>query len=669
MSFDIRRLDNLDYDDIEPIFDEYIRGAIEAFADSPEGEAYAETHDELGGWIGTFIEMAYMYGEFKLPKMTKGDVQIVMENILPRKLTLMNPSEANDAIPELVAFWEFLKREYTLRSAGAIAKYLKSIESQFPQMMSDPGRGGFAKQFFMAGQAAGFDLTTEEGVQAYQEEHNRAIQETGVNPFVSDAASQGNGNSPTALPFPPEMLEMMSGKQLPENINPDDLKKLLSVIGAIASGDTESVQAPPDDNELWGEVRAKQMDASLAEALSDEAIALLTEQTLTETEPGTILHDFQALLDFVGNKGIPVSSKLQQFPAKAIIAFNDQLANPIQVDLKRPVQKSYPPVHGLYMLLRATGLGQLTSSGKKQVMRLNAEVLDSWNQLNLTEKYFTLLEAWLIRSHGEMLGNDRTGGMNEGSRCLQYWRMDKKTQTYKTYTDQDHLNYFPEFHNLALMELFGFVQLTSGKPDAGKGWRVKKVQWLPFGDAMMQAVRNAYVQNGMFWESEHDPTVPFGELHPMVHPYFPEWDNSLEWPQQEFRPGLHTFKVYLGKAWRRIEISGQATLFNLSRLILESVDFDMDHLDRFTYKGLNGRTVEISHPWSEFPPFSDEVLIGDVPIAEGAMMHYVFDFGDWWEFDIQLESVQSGQNQASPGRIIEAHGDAPPQYPDFEDDF
>ena len=79
--------------------------------------------------------------------MTKGDVQTLMEYTLPRKVTIFDPAEAEDTIPELVAFWRFLQREYNLRSAKAIVKCLESLASQFPNMMSDPSRGGIAKTF------------------------------------------------------------------------------------------------------------------------------------------------------------------------------------------------------------------------------------------------------------------------------------------------------------------------------------------------------------------------------------------------------------------------------------------------------------------------------------------------------------------------------------------
>jgi len=104
MPFDINQLNNLDYDEAEPIVSEYIDDLVEQFAKSAEGEAYAQEHPDFGRWIATFTDMSYRYEGFTLPKMTKANAEIVMEHIIPRKLTLVDRSEAEDAIPELVAF-------------------------------------------------------------------------------------------------------------------------------------------------------------------------------------------------------------------------------------------------------------------------------------------------------------------------------------------------------------------------------------------------------------------------------------------------------------------------------------------------------------------------------------------------------------------------------------
>lgn len=185
MTFDIRQLDTLTYDEAEPLFDNYIEGAIEQFANAPEGQAYLEAHPEGIGWIGEFIHLGFVYEGFTLPKMTKGNAQLLLETILPRKITIFDPSDAESAIPELIAFWQFLKREYGFRSASAILKYLETLQPKFSSMMTDPSRGGIAKAFMLMGNQSGFDMTTEEGVQAFQQHYNANLKSNMPDPLTA----------------------------------------------------------------------------------------------------------------------------------------------------------------------------------------------------------------------------------------------------------------------------------------------------------------------------------------------------------------------------------------------------------------------------------------------------------------------------------------------------
>ena len=216
--------------------------------------------------------------------------------------------------------------------------------------------------------------------------------------------------------------------------------------------------------------------------------------------------------------------------------------------------------------------------------------------------------------------------------------------------------------------MFGFLEIESGKPEAGKGWRVKQIARSPFGDAMMQAMVRAFLERGVMWDSETNSALPFNDFQPALQPYFPEWQNVLVIPQYGFRAGMYTFKVSLGKAWRRIALSSDMMMSDLSGLILESVDFDTDHLDMFRYKNQTGRTVEIFHPYADGSPSTDEVRIGDLSLAEGASMTYIFDFGDWWEFAVQLEAIQPDDARSQYAAILESHGKAPPQYPDWDEE-
>lgn len=214
MPFDINQLNNLDYKEAEPLLSDYINCVVEEFTKSPEGEAYTQKHPDFGEWIRTFTEMSYIYEGFTLPEITKANAETVMEHIIPRKLTLMERSEADDAISELVAFWNFLKREYKFRSAEAIITYLVGIEGKFTDWMFDPTKGGMAKSFIMGGMKSGFDMTTQKGMEAYKNAYNQKIlSEQPKNSFMQKLGNLFTGFFPE-VDIPPSIQK--SAKKKPK---------------------------------------------------------------------------------------------------------------------------------------------------------------------------------------------------------------------------------------------------------------------------------------------------------------------------------------------------------------------------------------------------------------------------------------------------------------------
>lgn len=704
MAFNLRQLDNLDYDTVEPLLEDYIYGALEEFANSTIGKAHIEQNPEGGDWIGTFIEFAYRYGGYTLPQMTKANVQEVMEYTLPRKLTLLAPSDTDGAIDELVAFWTFLDEKYKLRHGKAIAKYLRSIETKFPQWMFDPARGGIAKSFLTQGIAAGVDVTSQASLEGFLEQYNRNLPARPPQPPSMPMLPGESFEMTTAPPDMQRAFEQM-GIALPkegEMVNPMEL--VTQFLGGLVQMDPDAAEALMEDlndedtdgvasaAELREELQRLDWDEVIALAPADQAI--LNDQTITDTAPGTILQDLQIALDMLGEKAVPLSGKLQHMPAKVAADINQRLSNPIAIAMQRPVQKSYPNVHGLYLLLRATGLAQVVTQGKTAKLVLNPGTYQLWQQLSPTEKYLSLLEVWFLRSHPEMLGEERSGHMMMGDRCLQAWKWltEKASVTFSDYDAQDQYKYLVGFHNLALMEMFGFIAITPGQPEAKKGWRFKKITATPWGKALMAAFDGASEALVCNWPGVLDPALPLGDLQPLLAPYFPEWQRCLALPTVEFRPGRHGFKVILlngpETVWRRIAMDGEATLAHFSDLIRESVDFDDDHLDMFTYKTPTGITVKASHPFSSGDLYTTEVKIGDLPLPIGGAMEYLYDFGDCWRFEVVLETVEAGPEAESSqavqkvkatkaktakrkppktlGKILETHGEAPEQYPDAD---
>lgn len=407
--------------------------------------------------------------------------------------------------------------------------------------------------------------------------------------------------------------------------------------------------------------------------LSSEYQQTLREQTINEDGPGSVLRDFGTLLDFVGKREIKVSGVHQLLPMSALAELNARLSKPLRVLLRRPQQKSYPHINGLYLLLRASGLSLIEVKGKQHLLALDGEALASWRGLNATECYFTLLEAWLLRGEGEIIGDDRDplGPLFKCSTFMESIPDRGLKVAGDRQAEQITIPYHVGTYNLALLELFGCVSVEEGRPEASKGWAVARVKRTPLGEALFKLLSRHRLATMRFElsEDELEEASAFGALQSLLQPFFPEWRRNLEIPQAALVNGLYVFKVSLSaKVWRLIAIPAALTLDDLSDAILRAYDFDDDHFYQFSYRDRFGVTVQVKHPYLEEPPSTDEVAIGEIPLRPGASMEYLFDFGDEWRFDVKLERIDPADGRIKKPKLLEEHGEAPPQYPNMEED-
>jgi hypothetical protein len=163
--------------------------------------------------------------------------------------------------------------------------------------------------------------------------------------------------------------------------------------------------------------------------------------------------------------------------------------------------------------------------------------------------------------------------------------------------------------------------------------------------------------------------VQFGELQVELQEFFPEWQQNLCLPEIEIQEGTYIFKISLGNVWRRIAIPGIMVLDRLSDVILNSFQFDHDHLYRFIYKGRIGKEMYVNHPYVEDAPFTDEVTVQEVPLRIGASMTFLFDFGDNWQFNVQLERIDPVDPKLKKPKVLEKKGTPPEQYPSWDEEW
>ncbi len=415
-------------------------------------------------------------------------------------------------------------------------------------------------------------------------------------------------------------------------------------------------------------------------SLSSAQQDLLRAQAFDDRRPGTVVADFEMLLEFIGLEGVAIGGRHGLLPLAALGELNARLAEPMRVAMKRPTQKSYPALHGLYLLLRATGLGRVRPTGKAECLVLDPGALASWQGLNPTERYFALLEAWLLHARDAMVGEGEDPFQGEYllDVILLFDAIGEDRGTAgEAIQGHYHNRYRGAGCNLSLMALFGLVELEQGAPGTKKGeWRVQRVRRRPFGQALLAAAFAASAGRGGEPGEEEVPEgevagfpVPlFGMLQAGLAPYFPAWRNNLTLPVEEFRAGVHTFRVSLGPVWRRIGATGAMTLDDLAHAILRTFKFDSDHLYCFLLRDRFGVWVSVNAPDMEEGPRTDETRLGDLPLHVGEAMTYVFDFGDDWRFTVVLEEVTAPDRRLREPTLLGGAGDAPEQWPSGDED-
>ena len=388
--------------------------------------------------------------------------------------------------------------------------------------------------------------------------------------------------------------------------------------------------------------------------------------------PGTVLRDFDTLLSFVRGRDLRVSKTYHLLPRKILPEINAQLVHPLEIGLKQPQIKSFPHIQGLYLMLRATGLGVIGGTSPKPVLVIDEAMYESWSNLHPAERYFALLEAWLCRGRPEIVGERDSHGFvsQQFGNCVGLMRQ-IPPEGWPISGNDDADGYLldsPGRWGIALMELFGLLSLEHGLPVKGKGWQIARAYRTPLGEAVF-----ALLYGGLFSDlgkvRELDEGLPtsFGVLQPIFVPYVPAWQHNLEAPQWAFRDGVHLFRVSLWRGlWRLIAVPGDLPLDALAHAVVYAYEFQSDHLYQFSYRNRFGVNERICHPFLEERPSTDQVRVGDVPLQVGQTMVYLFDFGDQWEFDVTLERVDPPEASTRVPVVLDGRGDAPEQYPNWD---
>ena len=131
---------------------------------------------------------------------------------------------------------------------------------------------------------------------------------------------------------------------------------------------------------------------------------------------------------------------------------------------------------------------------------------------------------------------------------------------------------------------------------------------------------------------------------------------------------------------RTIALLADQTLDDLHHAVRDAHGWDDDHLYAFWLMGRYWADdgSEYTHPLhAEMPDVlaaytgaapkkSAAIPLARLRLKPGQRIAYVFDFGGEWRVDIRLSRIAAAGEGPHP-RIVEADGDAPPQYPHWDD--
>ena len=128
---------------------------------------------------------------------------------------------------------------------------------------------------------------------------------------------------------------------------------------------------------------------------------------------------------------------------------------------------------------------------------------------------------------------------------------------------------------------------------------------------------------------------------------------------------IYTFKIDLLKTkplvTRTFKVSSEISFYLMHHIIQEVMGWQNYHLYEFKVDGV--RITDKSIVEEDLNPISEakELMVEDIFTHIGKTIKYVYDFGDWWEHQLELiEISNTPQNEALP-LIISGENACPPE--------
>ena len=414
--------------------------------------------------------------------------------------------------------------------------------------------------------------------------------------------------------------------------------------------------------------------------------------TITNDYPTPILKDFERFLDYIPTKGIKLTKANEYLPRKDLFALYELMTDPKLAVHARSNQPGFAILHLFCTLGLELRLLQKNRTASGATLMLDPKRIADFQSLTVSEQYVTLLDCFWQKANWR----DLEGGYFERA-PENIDILFKKLAAYPANSeiriseDEDLRRMLYNYeHFLFYFEFFGLWKVEINEEASRRvstTYNVAKTLVLtPFFKQIQDALeKNWRYSRGGSYQPSIDMVGVFGmadsviekmirpvldaapkpELFALLQPRFAEGELNRLLPEPDPQApviGKYIFKVSLHRScWRTIQLSESHTLLDLHQLIQHAFDFDDDHLFAFYMDGKKYGQKGYYSPLDMGVPFANEIKIQELQLSQGQRFLYLFDFGDEWEFSVEVYSITKGKPK-SKAVILDGVGASPAQY-------
>ena len=399
------------------------------------------------------------------------------------------------------------------------------------------------------------------------------------------------------------------------------------------------------------------MKPVLFEPETAEAIAAFT----LSDHHQVFLRDVDVFLDYLVKNPVSVSKNKNLPPVKWVEPLNSLLSSPDVLTLKRPTTIHYARLMGLLLLGRSLGLAALRPDSRgNSVLHISEVLYQQWQGMNGTERYFSLVEAWINRGYAICVG-ERIGPM-DGRFLTGFMMMYGEHDLWQGKVARDSgfwLRRGKSF-NLTILKMVGMAEFQLEDNNR----EIHFLKLTPWGQLFLNACRQGFIDS--LEEDEYEDDYEQINLLPAIKAIRSDVQKNLEQPEPVIAAS-YVLSVALGsQCTRTLKVFADCLLEELAEAILDAFDFDCDHLYHFQYLNQFGADRMIGHPVADFcDACVTETRLRQLEPVPGMKISFLFDYGDNWQFDIVV--MHGSEESTSDIQVIERKGEAPEQYPEYED--